>query len=107
MSVITDKKAFQKAVPIAATDAKRAPKLVASLGSNERRGAEASGFDGAPNTVCVIPDAKGNIARVLAGVADGDDPWALASLPQKLPRGRYALGKGPVAIAPEQAAFAW
>jgi len=107
MSVITDKKAFQKAVPIAATDAKSAPKLVASLGSNERRWAEASGFDGAPNTVCVIPDAKGNIARVLAGVADGDDPWALAALPQKLPRGRYALGKGPVAISPEQAAFAW
>jgi leucyl aminopeptidase len=28
-------------------------------------------------------------------------------LPQKLPRGRYALGKGPVSIAPEDAAFAW
>src|SRR5437868_71859 len=104
MSVITDKKAFQKAVPIVATDAKRAPKLLASLGPNERRWAEAAGFDGSPNTSCVIPDAKGNLGRVLVGVAAGDDPWALASLPQKLPRGRYALGKGPVAIAPEQAA---
>ena len=107
MSVITDKKAFEKAVPIAVTDAKRAPKLLASLGPTERRWAEGSGFDGAPDTACAIPDAKGNIARVLAGVRDADDPWALASLPQKLPRGRYALGKGPVAIAPENAAFAW
>jgi len=107
MSVITDKKAFEKAVPIAVTDAKRAPKLLASLGPTERRWAEASGFDGAPDSVCAIPDSKGNIARVLAGVRDADDPWALASLPQKLPRGRYALGKGPVAITPEKAVFAW
>jgi leucyl aminopeptidase len=107
MSVITDKKAFEKAVPIVATDAKRAPKLVASLGPAERRWAEASGFDGAPHTSCVIPDAKGNIARVLVGVSAADDPWALASLPQKLPRGRYMLGKGPVAIPAGNAAFSW
>jgi leucyl aminopeptidase len=44
---------------------------------------------------------------VLAGVRDAADPWALAFLPMKLPRGRYALGKGPLAIAPENAAFAW
>jgi leucyl aminopeptidase len=44
---------------------------------------------------------------VLVGVRAGDDPWALAALPLKLPRGRYELGKGPVAIAPADAAFAW
>jgi leucyl aminopeptidase len=44
---------------------------------------------------------------VLAGVRDADDPWALAGLPLKLPRARYALGKGPVSIAPDRAAFAW
>ncbi|MEO5692071.1 MAG: leucyl aminopeptidase family protein [Usitatibacter sp.] len=108
MSVITDKKAFEKAaVPILTTDARRLPKLLASLSPAERRWAETSGFDGAPNTSCVIADARGNVARVLAGVSDGADPWALASLPQKLPRGRYALGKGPVAISADNAAFAW
>jgi leucyl aminopeptidase len=107
MTVITDKKAHEKAVPILATDSKRLPKLLASLTPAERRLAEAMGFDGAPDSSCVLPDAKGNIARVLAGVRDTPDPWALAGLPQKLPRGRYALGKGPVAIAPEDAAFAW
>ena len=107
MTVITDKKAFEKAVPILATDAKRLPKLVASLTAAERRWLEASQFDGSPNSVALLSDSKGAIARVIAGVRDADDPWALAALPMKLPRGRYALGKGPVTIAPEKAAFAW
>ena len=107
MSVITDKKAFENAVPIIATDAKRWPKLLASLEPAARRWAETQGFDGAANAHCVIPDAKGDVARVLVGVGDDAGPWALAGLPAKLPRGRYALGKGPVAIAPHDAAFAW
>ena len=107
MTVITDKKAFEKAIPILATDAKRLPKLMASLAPAERKWAEGAGFDAAANSLCAIPDGRGNIARVLAGVRDGRDPWGLAALPLKLPRGRYGLGKGPVAIAPEDAAFAW
>ena len=107
MTVITDKKAFEKAIPILATDAKRLAKLMASLSASERRWAESAGFDGAPGSFALIPDSKGAVARVVAGVRDGDDPWALAGLPLKLPRARYALGKGPVAISPEQAAFAW
>ncbi len=43
----------------------------------------------------------------MAGIRDGDDPWVLAALPLKLPAGRYALGKGALAIAPDKAAFSW
>ena len=107
MTVITDKKASGKAIPIVATDAKRAPKLLDSLTPAERRWAEAAGFEGAPDTFVMLPDAKGAIGRVLAGVRDAADPWALAFLPMKLPRGRYALAKGSLTIAPENAAFAW
>ncbi len=107
MTVITDRRAFDKAIPILATDAKGLPKLLASLAPAERRWAESSGFDGAANSHVLLPDAKGGVARVLAGVRDADDPWALAGLPLKLPRARYALGKGPVSIAPDRAAFAW
>jgi leucyl aminopeptidase len=107
MTVITDKKAFEKAVPIFATDAKRLPKFLATLSATERRWVEAAGFDAAPHAFALIPDARGGIARVLAGVRDADDPWSLAALPLKLPRARYSLGKGPVAIAPDKAAFAW
>jgi leucyl aminopeptidase len=107
MTVITDKKAFEKAIPILATDAKRLPKLLDLLSPAERRWAEASGFDGSPNSLHLVADAKGAIGRVLVGVRDANDPWALAGLPLKLPRARYALGKGPVAIAADKAAFAW
>ncbi|MEO7744275.1 MAG: hypothetical protein ABIR98_15165, partial [Usitatibacter sp.] len=107
MTVITDKKAFEKATPILATDVKRLPKLLAALTPAERKWAEGAGFDGTPNTLCTLPDGKGGVARVLAGVRDGDDPWALAAAPLKLPRGRYELGKGPVAIAADNAAFSW
>jgi leucyl aminopeptidase len=107
MSVILDKKAFEKAAPILATDSKRLPKLLESLTPAERRWATAQGFDGAPHSMCVLPDAKGNVARVLAGVRDADDPWALASLPMKLPRGRYELARGVLNIPAERAAFAW
>ena len=108
MTVITEKKSFDKAaVPLLAADAKRLPKLLASLPANARRWAEAQGFDAAADTHCALPDGEGGIASVLVGVADADDPWALAALPMKLPRGRYVLGRGAVAIAPETAAFGW
>jgi leucyl aminopeptidase len=108
MTVLTEKKSFDKAaVPLLAVDARRLPKLLASLAANERAWVEAHGFDAGPDSFCAIPDASGRIARVLVGVRDADDPWALASLALKLPKGRYALGKGPVTIAPELAAFGW
>ena len=107
MPVITDKKAFGKAIPILATDRKRLPKLMEALSPAERRWAQAAAFEGAPNSFCTLADAKGNIARVLAGVAAADDPWGLAALPMKLPMGRYEIGKGAVNVAPQDAAFAW
>src|SRR4051794_1096125 len=107
MTVITDKKAFDKAVPIVVADARRLPKLLESLTPAERRFAVASGFEAKSDSHCVLPDAKGGIGRVLAGVRDADDPWALAALPLKLPKARYELAKGPVVIPADKAAFAW
>jgi len=107
MPVITDKKAFQNAVPILASDKAHLPKLLAKLLPAQRRWLETAGFEAAPHTQVIVPDEKGGAAMVVAGVRDAKDPWALASLPLKLPKGRYALGKGPVAIAPENAAFSW
>jgi leucyl aminopeptidase len=107
MSVILEKKAFEKAIPIFATDTKRLAKFLQSSSTTDRQWLAAAAFDASPGSYELIPDGKGGIARVVAGVRDGTDPWALASLPLRLPRGRYSLGKGPVAISPENAAFAW
>ncbi len=107
MSVITDKKAFETATPILATDAKRLEKVLAALSPAARRWVRGNGFDASPDTFALVPDGKGGVASVIAGVREADDPWALAFLPSKLPRARYALGKGPVAISAASAAFAW
>src|SRR5947209_4811237 len=108
MSVVTDRKsAGGRPIPILATDKKRLPKLLATLGASERRWIEGCQFDAEPNTFALVPDGKGSIARVLLGVSGAGDPWALAGLPLKLPQARYTLGKGPIDIAPGEAAFAW
>ncbi len=108
MTVITDRKAFDKgATPILATDAKRLPKFLDKLTPTQRRWVQASDFTGRPHTHCAVPGAKGDVELVIVGVRDADDPWALASLPLKLAAGRYALGKGPVTIGEDKAAFGW
>ena len=48
MTVIIEKKQHENAVPILATDARRLPKLLAALGSNERRLAETVDPETAP-----------------------------------------------------------
>ena len=71
MTVITDKKAFEKAVPILATDTARLPKLLELLTPAERRWAQASGFDGSPNSfarracspACAAPTIRGRSRR--------------------------------------------
>ena len=108
MTVITDRKAFDKAAtPILATDAKRLPRLLEKLTPAQRRWVQASDFEGRSHTHCAVPGSKGEIDLVIAGVRDADDPWALAHLPLKLAAGRYALGKGPVALGEDKAAFGW
>jgi leucyl aminopeptidase len=107
MTVITDKKAYAKATPVLATDTARLPKLLQKLTPAQRRWVAAGDFEGRAHTHCAVPGSNGEVALVLTGVRDGDDPWALAHLPLKLAPGRYALAKGPVALDEDKAAFGW
>jgi len=107
MTVITDKKAHAAATPILATDTARLPKLMQKLTAAQRRWVEASDFEGREHTHCAVPGSKGEVEFVLTGVRDGGDPWALAHLPLNLAPGRYSLGKGPVSLDEDMAAFGW
>jgi len=78
MTVITDKKAFEKAIPILATDTARLPRLLESLTPVERRWAQTAGFDGSANTFALIPDAKGNTARAFPGSSNRSRPSSVA-----------------------------
>ena len=40
------------------------------------------GFSAKPGSTCLVPGRGGRLACVLAGVGAGDDPWALAHVPE-------------------------
>lgn len=50
-----------------------------------------SGFKGEPGTYCLIPDANGELAKVLVGKPATLDTWTLGNLPQSLPSLQYHL----------------
>jgi leucyl aminopeptidase len=115
MTIITDKKAFTAATSILAIDKKRLAGFLEKCGPVAREWITRSGFEGSPNSHCIVPGRKATIEFVLAGVKSADDPYCLSHLPMTLPKGRYALAKkenagppsSPISIAPDRAALAW
>jgi leucyl aminopeptidase len=79
------------AVRIAPVTAAALPALLGGIGAEARRWAESTGFKAEPGSLALLPDGKGGIARVLAGIAKDANLWALAGLPASLPEGSYAL----------------
>jgi leucyl aminopeptidase len=57
-------------------------------------------FKATPHSFCLVPNTGGEIGKVVVGGGKALDLWTLASLPQKLPQGKYTLIG---AYAPEQA----
>lgn len=66
--------------------------LLASLPDAERQWAELHDFKGKPGQLCSVPNGQGGLSKVLVGydVVEGVR-WAVAALPNKLPRGHYHL----------------
>ena len=50
-----------------------------------------NGFHAKPGSLCPIPDVKGGLQSLLAGISSVDDPWACGGLPALLPEGCYYL----------------
>lgn len=65
-----------------------------------------NGFEAAPGTHCLVPDAKGRAAQVLFGIDPGD-PWCWAGLAAKLPKGNYRVATALARPQAEWAALAW
>lgn len=64
-------------------------------------------FKAEAGSFCLVPDADGHVGRVLAGLGDGDDPWALGGLPAALPPGSYRIDPEPETGAATRFALAW
>jgi leucyl aminopeptidase len=65
------------------------------------------GFSADPGEHCLVPAADGTLASVLVGVAEERDPFGLASLPGRLPAGRYWITNNLGAAESDDAAFGW
>ena len=87
-----------KAIPVQPVKAEELDLAIAGLDARERRFVTAQGFKAEAGRHVVIPDAEGNIARVLFGLGGADTaergPLALGRLATILPPGVFALAEG-------------
>ena len=71
--------------------------LAPELAPAARRYSEATGFDGKPGSLALLPGPEGELASVLCGISAGDeaDPFELGKLATSLPAGTYHLVEPP------------
>jgi leucyl aminopeptidase len=95
------------ATPIQAIDRAGFKALAAKLPAATRRWLATLGFEGAPDTHALLPDEKGGLAAVWAGVRSASDPYVLSALPRSLPVGDYCLGDQGLVLDDLAAALSW
>ena len=95
------------AIDLIATDTANLDAIARRLGGNTKQWIDASGFRANPGAICALPDAKGQLRAVLAGIGRPDDVYALSSLPFGLPTGTYRLSDAGIALDPIRAALGW
>ena len=107
MTVQLKKSVSARATPITAVDRAGLQQLLTTLPGATRQWLQTTGFTAAPDSHALVADAQGQLARVFAGVAAADHPFALSALPNTLPPGSYCLAKDGLQLAPEQASQSW
>lgn len=68
---------------------------------------DAAAFRGDAGKVLLVHGAGGEVERVLVGLGEGTDGFAMASVPGALPAGDYALGEVPAGMNGETLALGW
>ncbi|MEZ5923545.1 MAG: leucyl aminopeptidase family protein [Hyphomicrobiaceae bacterium] len=99
---------LKRATPIHLVNKASWGELAKTLEPAAQRFAEASGFDGSPGKLVLLPAAVGGLSAAVFGLADGeegDGPLAAGQLPGLLPPGDYRL-EG-TAAADAEAALGW
>lgn len=101
------KKPAAGATPIHAVDRATFNKVAPGLPAATRQWLATVGFDGAPDAHALVPDAKGRLAEVWAGVHAACHPYALSALPRVLPVRDYRLDDVGLALDDQAAALSW
>ena len=97
----------RSAVPILAVQAESWTRVAQALGKNVFAWLKTMNFRGLPGQFASVSDADGGVRAVLIGVGEGNDRYALSSLPMNLPAGDYRLDDEGVRLDPQLAAFGW
>ena len=95
------------AIPIHLVDSACLKAKLAKAPAATKRWLAAVRFTGAPDSHALVPDSKGQLKSVWAGITSTSHPWALAALPKALPEGKYRLGDAGLAVDAESAALSW
>ena len=95
------------AIPLVLVAAKELGEWSASQDARTKAVVDAAGFRGDAGKVLLLHGADGAIERVLVGLGEGTDGFALASVPGALPAGDYALGEVPAGLSGETLALGW
>jgi leucyl aminopeptidase len=106
-SLIERKTGKRNAVAIETVDAGGLAAAEGRLGAAHRQWLASTGFRASPGALLVLPDAKGNISRVLVGVDRSDPISALGSLPYRLPEGNYEIAEDGVIDDRDLLALGW
>ncbi|MGB4859825.1 MAG: leucyl aminopeptidase family protein [Dokdonella sp.] len=93
--------------PLIAVDAERFAALVATLGDAIAAWCASNDFSGEAGRMLALPGAAGAPSMMLVGCSQRDGIHALASLPSRLPPGRYALDARSIELDPSSAALGW
>ena len=96
------------ATPLLGVDRENFEATVSTFGADARRWCTANAFAGEAGRFLALPAADGGALAVLAGCDRRDPMFALASLPVRLPEGRYALDpSGGLALEAGDVALGW
>jgi leucyl aminopeptidase len=79
------------ATPIFPLTAEGFPAWLAKQPAHVKQWAKTNSYTAKPDTVMVVPDAKGGIYAVVTGVEAKPHIWSLAFLPMVLPAGSYRI----------------
>ena len=95
------------AIPLLAVDRAQLDAVVAIFGDSARRWCAANGFAGESGQFIALPADDGSTRAVLAGCDARDAFFGLASLPVRLPEGRYVLDPRGLDLDAERVALGW
>ena len=82
MSLIERKPGDRQTIALETTDTTHLAASKKRLSAAQRKWLEQTGFEAAPGSIALLPDANGKLQRVLAGVDAGDALNAIAHLPR-------------------------